>query len=164
MCFFYTRVRVPWLRSGASAQDTRKGRCYKQASRCTASSTSAGSLASGVLRAVAGGLRDPVERARVTGAGAAPEGQDGAGRVQRVVARLTLRKKIRSRAAGGRTRGKPRGRCRRRSRSACRRPPDPAEENKVGGDGEGGHGAQTKRTLLKTSALSTSLPAPPKRV
>ena len=57
-------------------------------------------LAPGELRAVAGGLRDPVERARVAGAAFAAESFDGAGRGQRVVAAAALRKKTRSRAVG----------------------------------------------------------------
>ena len=77
--------------------------CYEQTSRCTASSTSAGSrwlLAPGELRAVAGGLRDPVERARVAGAAFAAESYDGAGRGQRVSAAAALRKETRSGAVG----------------------------------------------------------------
>ena len=72
-------------------------------SRCTASSTSAGSrrLAPEELQAFfALDLSDPVERARVVGASGAPHVTDGAGRGQRVVALAALRKETRSGAVG----------------------------------------------------------------
>ena len=65
-------------------------------SRCTASSTSAGSLAPPVrvgIRAAALELSGPVERARVAGACFAPKEHYGAGRVQRVVAAAALRRR-----------------------------------------------------------------------
>ena len=72
-------------------------------SRCTASSTPAGSrrLAPEELQAFfALDLSDPVERARVVGASGAPHVTDGAGRGQRVVALAALRKETRSGAVG----------------------------------------------------------------
>ena len=141
--FLNSRGRVAsWLLAASRHRTVRGEGDVSAASRRTgASSTSAGSLASGVRRAVAVGLLDPVERARVAGAVAAGEQRDGAGRGQRVVVGAALRKKTRSREVGGQTRGKRRDRCSRPPRTSSRCPRRPANENKVESGGVGRRGA-----------------------
>ena len=126
--FFYTRwVRVPRLRSGASARVAReRGGCAMNSFEVH-------------------GLVDVGRLTRIRSTGRNPGRCPGtfcprractsrrrlvvvAGRGQHVVAHAALRKKTRSGAVGRRTRGKRRGGCSRRSRSACRCPPRPAEK------------------------------------
>ena len=78
-----------WLRFFTS--EHREGACYINSFEVHGLvDVGSSRLAPSVLRAVAGGLRDPVERARVAEALAAPHRIDGAGRGQRVVAPAAL--------------------------------------------------------------------------